>query len=192
MADNAYPFPGYNFCVYMDALKTGFRSVSGLTLKKDSYTAFHEGGDNFSIAVHREEKKEPNRLVLSKGVGTFNPAKFISKVAVLLLVVHDEHHQPIHAYFFTGAYVEQVVVSDFDAEQSRVLIDTATIIYDSATEVDISGRTGVSAYLKSSGAGEDDSAVTSASVERIRQHNEEIRKKRAEQHDSGTKAPIER
>ncbi len=191
MADSAYPFPGYNFCVYLDALKIGFRSVSGLTIKKDSYTAFHEGGDNFSLALHREERKEPNRLVLSKGVGAFNPAKSISKVAVLLLVVHDEHHTPIHAYYFTGAYVEQVVVSDLDAEQSRVLIDTATIIYDSATEVDLSGRTGFSAYLKSSG-GQDNSAVTSASVERIRRHNEEIRKNRAERQDSGAKAPIER
>ena len=189
---NAYPFPGYNFCVYMDAVKIGFQSVSGLTLKKDSYAAFHEGGSNFSIEMHREEKKEPNRLVLSKGLGFFNPSKSLSKIAVLLLVVHDERHKPIHAYYFTNAYVEQVTVSEFDAEQSRALIDTTTIIYDSAIEVDLSRIMDAAAYLNRSSSAQEEGTAANPTVERIRKHNEEVREKLGSKNEVTADAPIER
>ncbi len=191
--NTAYPFPGYNFCLYIDALKIGFRSVSGLTLKKDAYTAFHEGGTNFGLSILREEKKEPCRMTLSKGVGSYNPAKSMSKITVLILMVMDEYHKPVHAYYFSNAYVEQVTVSDLDAESSQTMIDSITIIYDSATEIDLSGRTGISAYREQlSAAAAENSGTSEANIERIRQHNEEIRRKRSEAASEAEAAPIER
>lgn len=191
---SAYPFPGYNFCVVIDTVKLGFRSVSGLTLKKDAYAPFHEGGDNFSLAIHREEKKEPSRLILSKGVGSFNPSKDMSKVSVLLLLVLDEHHIPIHAYYFTNAFVEQVTVSDFDAAESRVMIDTTTIIYDSATEIDLSGRTGRGAYLKQVAAQAKAALIDpgAETTERIREHNRKIKEERQKKASAAGGAAIER
>ncbi len=190
---SAYPFPGYNFCVVIDTVKLGFRSVSGLTLKKDSYTPFHEGGENFSLAIHREEKKEPSRLVLTKGVGSFNPTKDMSKVSVLLLLVLDEHHLPVHAYYFTNAFVEQITVSDFDAAESRVMIDTTTIIYDSATEIDLSGRTSRSAYKRQNAAQALAALadIGTQTTERIREHNRKIKEERQKKASSGG-AAIER
>lgn len=176
----AYPFPGYNFCLFIDAMKIGFRSVSGLTLKKDAYSAFHEGGANFGVSIFREEKKEPCRMTLSKGVGSFNPAKSMAKISVLILMVMDEEHKPVHAYFFNNAYVEQVSVSELDAGNSQTLFDSVTIIYDSATEIDLSGRTSFTSFMKRTSLPAENSGVSESNIARIRQHNEEIRRKRGE------------
>lgn len=190
---SSYPFPGYNFCVVIDSVKLGFKSVSGLTLKKYSYTPFHEGGENFEISIHREERKDPNRLVLSKGLGSYNPSKKISKINVLLLLVLDEHHLPLHAYYFTKPFVEQVTVSDFDAQEARAIIDTTTILYDSACEVDLSGKLGYGSYLKQIAAAAASLLSDSGAdaVKRIREHNQKVKEDRQNKASAGGSA-IER
>ncbi len=141
-----YPYPGYNFCMFLDGYKIGFKSVSGLTLKNDSYAPFHESGSNFELEVHRNAKTELNRLTLTKGVGTFNPSKIMSKINVMLMLVYSESGQPVRGYAFSAGYVESVTVSEFDAQDSRVIIDTTVILYDRAAEVDLTGSSSVEAY----------------------------------------------
>ncbi len=133
----SYPFRGYNFCVFMDMYKIGFKTISGLTLRNDSYVAFHEGGQNFSVDLHRDRRNDINHLTLTKGLGSFNPSKKMSTVGVFLLVVFNDFGIPLNAYSLSCARIESVTVSDFDALTSQCIIDTTVIAYDQATEIDL-------------------------------------------------------
>ncbi len=176
---SAYPYSGYNFCVVLDGFKLGFKSVSGLVLRNENYSAFHEGGENLTVAVHRGEKNELNHLTLKKGLGFFNPSKLMSKIHVMILMVFDGSKKLSHAYVFSPGYVESVSVSEFNAQESTLLIDTTVIAYDYAVEVDLTGRTTIAAYTMSiaqrlieQSAIESETAET---VRRIREHNEQAR-----------------
>lgn len=175
---SSYPYPGYNFCMFLDGLKIGFKTVSGLTLKKENYTPYHEGGDNFFVGIHRNSKSDANRLTLTKGLGFFNPSKLMSKVNVMLMVVFDNSGKPIHAYAFSPGYIESVTVSDFNAQESSVIIDTTVIMYDFAVEIDLTGRTTMAAYVAKTisdvTSASDREQRTSETVARIAKHNAEV------------------
>jgi len=192
---SAYPYSGYNFCVVLDGFKLGFKSVSGLTLRNENYSAFHEGGKNLTVAVHRGEKKELNHLTLKKGLGFFNPSKLMSKIHVMILMVFDSGKTLRHAYVFSPGYVESVSVSDFNAQESTLLIDTTVIAYDYAVEIDLTGRTTPAAYamslaqrLMEQSAIESETAET---VRRIREHNEQAQLLKKGKQVSSSLPPIE-
>ncbi|MGN0596252.1 MAG: hypothetical protein ACI4J1_02850 [Ruminiclostridium sp.] len=192
---SAYPYSGYNFCMILDGFKLGFKSVSGLTLKKDNYIAHHEGGYNMTVGIHRAEKREINHLTLTKGLGFFNPSKLMSKIHVMMLLVFGEDRKLLHAYVFSPGFVESVSVSDFDAQESRLLIDTTVIAYDFAVEIDLTGRTTPIAYAMSIAAriAEQSAAETASenTVKKIREHNESVKKHKESAADANTKPPVE-
>ncbi len=192
---SAYPYPGYNFRVVLDGYSLGFKSVSGLTLRNENYSAFHEGGENLTVAVHRGEKSELNHLTLKKGLGFFNPSKLMSKINVMILMVFDEGKKLSHAYVFSPGYVESVSVSDFDAQDNALLIDTTVIAYDFAVEVDMTGRTTPDAFkrflrqrLEEQTAAETAAADT---IRRIKEHNARARLLKKEKQAASPASPIE-
>lgn len=191
---SAYPFSGYNFCVVLDGFKLGFQTVSGLTLRNESYTAFHESGHNLTVAVHRQEKKELNHLTLTKGLGFFNPSKLLSKIHVMILMVFSEGGTLQHAYVFSPGYVEKVSVSDFNAQESRLLIDTTVIAYDFAVEIDLTGRTTPVAYAMNIAARIEEKSqaerTAEANVRKIEEYNKQV-KLRQKQESSSSAPPIE-
>lgn len=192
---SAYPYSGYNFCMVLDGFKLGFKSVSGLTLKKENYSAYHEGGDNLTVAVHRGEKRELNHLTLTKGLGFFNPSKLMSKINVMILMVFGDDGSLLHAYVFSPGYVESVSVSDFDAQESKLLIDTTVIAYDFAVEIDLTGRTTPVAYAASIAARYAEQAAaesaTRANIEKIKEHNKKIAEQKQSAAKSGSAPPVE-
>lgn len=139
-----YPFPGYNFCMYFDDVRVGFKSISGLTVKKNNFQAYQEGGNNAFLEVQLNRKTELNRLTLTKGVGYFNPAKIKSKINMMLLLVFDTNNELLVGYAFSPGYVESITVSDFDAVDSKVMLDTTVILYDYVEEVNFSDRVYIS------------------------------------------------
>lgn len=196
---NRHPYPGYNFCMFLDGVKIGCKSISGLTLTKDNFEAFHEGGYNNNVSIHRDSRKEANRLVLQKGLGFFNPAKFLPKIHVMLLLVYDaDAKKPIHAYAFSPGYVESISVSEFNATESSVIIDTIEILYDFAIEIDLTGRTTPIMYMQQLAAEAEEEAYSleqqSRTVDSIREHNAAVRaakKSAAGAEDSGDTENIE-
>lgn len=196
---NSYPYPGYNFCMFLDGVKIGFKSISGLTLTKDKFEPFHEGGDNNNIHIHRDSRTDANRLVLTKGLGFFNPAKFLPKIHVMLLLVYDaDMKKPIHAYAFSPGYVENISVSDFNATESSVIIDTIEILYDFAIEIDLTGRTTPVMYAQMMAAEAEEAAYSldrqNRTVSEIARHNAEVRmnkRKKTAPHDESVTDSIE-
>ncbi len=173
--------------MFLDDLKIGFQSVSGLVLKKEKYDPFHESGENFELAVHRGSKTELNRLTLTKGVGAFNPSKLMSKINVMLMLVYDSAGIPVRGYAFSAGYVESVSVSDFNAEQSRVLIDTTVILYDWAVEVDLIGASSAELYaiMSAQKAFEKSriSLISGVNAAKIAAHNAAVKEKKQKQLD---------
>lgn len=192
---SAYPYSGYNFCMVLDGFKLGFKSVSGLTLKKENYSAFHEGGNNLTVAVHRGEKRDLNHLTLTKGLGFFNPSKLMSKIHVMILMVFGDDGSLLHAYVFSPGYVESVSVSDFDAQESKLLIDTTVIAYDYAVEIDLTGRTTPVAYAMSIAARISEryeaASAAEANVKKVKEHNEKVRQQKKSAAQAGSAPPVE-
>ncbi len=177
--NGSYPYPGYNFCMFLDGYKIGFKSVSGLTLRKENYSPFHESGDNFELEVHRNAKSELNKLILTKGVGTFNPTKLMSKINVMLMLVYGESGDPKIGYAFSAGYVESVTVSDFEAAESKLIIDTTVILYDKAVEIDLTGNSSNLAYVQRQqdlrAAKAFENGASSANIAHIKAHNAKVK-----------------
>lgn len=192
---SAYPYSGYNFCMILDGFKLGFKSVSGLTLKKENYVAHHEGGYNMTVGIHRAEKRDINHLTLTKGLGFFNPSKLMSKIHVMMLLVFGDDASLLHAYVFSPGYVESVSVSDFDAQESRLLIDTTVIAYDFAVEIDLTGRTTPVAYAMSIAAriAEQSAAENAAddAVKKIKEHNQKVKEQKESRIKADNAPPVE-
>lgn len=130
--------------MYFDDVRVGFKSISGLTVKKNNFQAYQEGGNNAFLEVQLNRKTELNRLTLTKGVGYFNPAKIKSKINMMLLLVFDTNNELLVGYAFSPGYVESITVSDFDAVDSKVMLDTTVILYDYVEEVNFSDRVYIS------------------------------------------------
>lgn len=174
-----YPYSGYNFCMILDGYKIGFQKASGITLRNDNYYPYHEGGFNQSVSIFRNENKDYNELVLEKGVGFFNPTKLQTSFGVMLLVAYNARHEVARVYGFSGGIVSKITVSEFDASTSKVQIDTTSILYDSAFEIELDGNQ-KDRYMAEKGAGQTQAAMTGEaglmSIQRIKSHNEKISK----------------
>lgn len=136
-----YPAVGFHFSVAFiinsKPFEMGFQSVSGLSVEYDVET-YQEGGEN------RFEHKLPGRtkysdLVLKRGYSVvptpvsawcqkaFRDREF--EPANLLVSLLNELHLPLKSWNVVQAWPRKWALSDFNASESAIMIDTLELSY---------------------------------------------------------------
>jgi phage tail-like protein len=149
MADNGIPKPGgyyppvgFHFSVsFGDMTKDGdndtrFQSVSGLNVEYDT-ESIKEGGEN------RFEHKLPVRtkypdLSLKRGMLTDSAVITWVKDALqqrefkpiqIIVTLLNEEHQPLKKWNIMNAWPKKWAVSDFNAQENAIVVETLDISY---------------------------------------------------------------
>ncbi len=137
------PLVGYYFCVTFfvygetkKALDIRFRKVSGIKSEVTT-TKVTEGGEN--LFTHRlPERLSYGNLTLERGYMLGSPmADEIDKVMTqfafsgsnVLVSMLNEKHEPKVNWLFMSAYPVKWSLSDLDAEQGKLAIDTMELAY---------------------------------------------------------------
>ena len=140
-ATDYYPPWGFYFQVVFNKISketndVRFQSVSGLSVEYD-YEPFREGGEN------RFEHKLPVRtkyadLVLKRGMLTdsgvidwfldaFNNRKFTP--ASITVNLMNEKHKPLRVWNVVNAIPKKWLVSDFNANENSIVVETMELSY---------------------------------------------------------------
>jgi len=113
-----------------------FSKVSGIAANIETMS-YNEGGQN--LYSHRlPEKVSYDNLVLERGVAIgsalvaeFNTAMSLFKFSPnnALVILHDESGAPLTSWLFFKTYPVSWQVSDFDADENSVVIETMELAY---------------------------------------------------------------
>jgi len=135
-----YPPVGFHFKVEFVGIGNGndirFQSVSGLNVEYDT-ESFKEGGEN------RFEHKLPVRskypdLSLKRGMLTDSKViewctkAFVNRefqLAQVHVILLNESHDPLKRWEFVDAWPKKWSVSDFNAQENSVVIETLDLCY---------------------------------------------------------------
>ena len=137
-----YPPVGFHFSVEFTGLSTGekdhqFQSVSGLTVDIET-EEITEGGENRFKHKIPVRTKYPN-LVLKRGLLVDSKVVDWCKDAVedfnfkpidLIVKLLNEKHEPLLSWNFVHAYPIKWSIADFNAEESKVVIETIELVYN--------------------------------------------------------------
>jgi len=113
-----------------------FREVSGISLEMEEETVV-EGGENGFVHKLPVRAKYPD-LVLKRGKLVKSPILDwlqksiqdyeISPTTVFVSLLNEEH-EPLKAYTFFNAWPKKWSISDFNAENSELVIETLELAY---------------------------------------------------------------
>ena len=135
-----YPPVGFHFAVRFgisgDDQDTRFQSVSGLNVEYETET-INEGGENRFVHELPVRTKYSD-LVLKRGmlidsevvkwcIDAFENRSFApTDLQVMLL---NEAHEPLRTWNIVGAWPKRWSVSDFNAEENSLVIETLELSY---------------------------------------------------------------
>jgi len=136
-----YPPVGFHFRVEFDLPGLGdsdirFRDVSGLSMELEQ-ESHNEGGEN------RFSHRFPGRarygdLVLKRGLLTGSAVRDWCEAAIQELDIQpttiwvtllNEEHEPLQTYTFINAWPKKWSVSDFNAENSEIVVESLELAY---------------------------------------------------------------
>lgn len=137
----SFPYLNNRFIVDIDGLGSlGFRNISGLGIKQDTYK-FREGGNNFTeIKLPGQFSFEP--IVLTKGIAddkaiwnwiyacTQIETNYVIKNLYkrnLSISLLDKEKKEVRRWDVFGAIPVEYKVENFNAEESNILIESLTI-----------------------------------------------------------------
>ncbi|MBW1297699.1 phage tail protein [Aquimarina litoralis] len=137
-----YPPVGFHFSVEFTGLSTGekdyhFQSVAGLTVDIETEEVT-EGGENRFKHKIPVRTKYPN-LVLKRGLLVNSDVVNWCKKAVenfdfepidLIVKLLNEKHEPLMSWNIVHAYPIKWSIADFNAEESKVVIETIELVYN--------------------------------------------------------------
>ncbi|WP_299189545.1 phage tail protein [uncultured Aquimarina sp.] len=137
-----YPPVGFHFSVEFTGLSTSekdhqFQSVSGLTVDIET-EEITEGGENRFKHKIPVRTKYPN-LVLKRGLLVDSKVVDWCKKAVenfdfepinLIVKLLNEKHEPLLSWNIVHAYPIKWSIADFNAEESKVVIETIELVYN--------------------------------------------------------------
>lgn len=143
------PPMGYRFTVVFlslgvvpQLLDMKFQKVSGLSRDIDTSTV-REGGENHY--THRLPDKVNNgNLVLQRGMTALSPVNIEFNLYMsylefftgnVLVTINDSKSIPIAGWLFLKAYPVKWSVSDLDAEQDELVIDTFELAYTECLDI---------------------------------------------------------
>lgn len=135
---NYYPPLGFHFLVEFGDEKdqSQFQSVSGLTVDIET-EEITEGGENRFKHKLPVRARYPN-LVLKRGLGTNSKLLewcqkasegFEFEPADLVIKLLNQENEPLLSWNVVNAYPVKWAVSEFNAEESRVVIETIELTY---------------------------------------------------------------
>ncbi|CAD7797988.1 hypothetical protein CHRY9390_00261 [Chryseobacterium aquaeductus] len=144
------PIPGFYFSVIFELLPqfsvdTKFQSVNGLkvTMETESYT---EGGQN-KFKHNLPLRSGYQDLVLKRGLTSdmsglsmwCNQAleNFVFYPANLVISLLNEKGNPLKVWYVSHAIPLSYELSDFDAEQNKIVIETITLKYNFFKELPV-------------------------------------------------------
>ncbi|UFH33163.1 phage tail protein [Chryseobacterium sp. C-71] len=144
------PIPGFYFSVIFELLPqfsvdTKFQSVNGLkvTMETESYT---EGGQN-KFKHNLPLRSGYQDLVLKRGLTSdmsglsmwCNQAleDFVFYPANLVISLLNEKGNPLKVWYVSHAIPLSYELSDFDAEQNKIVIETITLKYNFFKELPV-------------------------------------------------------
>lgn len=144
------PLSGFHFSVIFELLPqfsidTKFQSVSGFKSTMETETV-SEGGQNlYKITLPKRNTFE--NLVLKRGLTKelsglriwINNAlnNFVFHPANLVVSLLNEEHDPVKAWYISQAIPISIDISDFNAEESQIIIETLTLKYQFFKEIPI-------------------------------------------------------
>lgn len=116
---------------------TRFQTVTGLTIEYDT-EPYREGGNNYYENKLPKGTKFPDRLVLKRGMLTssaviswFNStfkARLITPITLIVTLL-NEKHQPLKTWNVVGAWPAKWSVSEFNAQENNLAIETLELNY---------------------------------------------------------------
>jgi phage tail-like protein len=135
---NYYPPLGFHFLVEFGDEKdqSQFQSVSGLTVDIET-EEIREGGENRFKHKLPVRARYPN-LVLKRGLDTNSKLLewcqkasegFEFEPADLVIKLLNQENEPLLSWNVVNAYPVKWAVSEFNAEESRVVIETIELTY---------------------------------------------------------------
>jgi phage tail-like protein len=137
-----YPFTGFHFLVVFEIFPQvpndfRFQSVTGLTVDVELDT-YKEGGEN--RFVHRlPGRNRYSDLVLKRGMTLVSGVtawcldsieNFNYKPTNMLISLLNEDHLPVSSWYIANAIPIKYSISDFNAEQGQIVIESMTIRYE--------------------------------------------------------------
>lgn len=140
MAENYYPPVGFHFSVAFEGgaeAESQFQSVSGLSMDLDT-EQYAEGGENRFKHTLPLKTKFTN-LVLKRGLYIQSDLTDWCKDAMenfkfspkdLTIMLKNEQHEPLMTWQVSRAYPVKWSVDDFNAEESKIVIETIELCYN--------------------------------------------------------------
>ena len=141
-ADSYYPPVGFHFRVEfqdnndLDGQEAYFQAVSGLSVEIEPMVKKVGGENRFEYKLPVRSKY--SNLVLKRGLSS--NSKLIKWVkdsvetlevttATVLVTLLNENHEPLSTYRFVHAWPQKWSVTDFNAEESKLVIETLELAY---------------------------------------------------------------
>ncbi|MDJ0715444.1 MAG: phage tail protein [Prochloraceae cyanobacterium] len=140
---NEIPPVGFHFMVVFfiagvtpNPLDIRFQKVSGISAEIETED-IREGGENL-FRQHLPTRVTYNNLVLERGMVIGSPLNLEFNVAMssmkfapsnVLVMLLNEEDIPLASWLFQSAYPVKWTVSDLDANQNQVVIDTMELAY---------------------------------------------------------------
>ena len=136
------PLTGFHFSVNFELLPqfsidTKFQSVSGLKSTMETETISEGGQNQFKITLPKGNTCE--NLVLKRGLTKENSGlrtwttnalnNFVFHPANLVVSLLNEIHDPVKVWYISQAIPVSMEISDFNAEESQIVIETLTLKY---------------------------------------------------------------
>ena len=137
-----YPPVGFHFRVEFQGISgvksidTYFKEVSGLSFDIENETV-KEGGENRFSYKLPTRASYPN-LVLKRGLITDSGLiSWVSEavetmevtVATVIVTLLNESHEPLQSYRCVNAWPQKWSISDFNAEESQLVVETMELVY---------------------------------------------------------------
>lgn len=140
MATNYYPPVGFHFKVEVSGISNSqevrFTEVSGLSVEMET-EGIAEGGENRFIQKFPTRPKY-SELVLKRGLLVGSEIRewirqcteeFEIKPRDIYVILLNGDHQPLLTWHVIGAYPTKWTVSDFNASNNAVVIETLQFFY---------------------------------------------------------------
>lgn len=144
------PLTGFHFSVIFELLPqfsidTKFQSVSGLKSTMETETVSEGGQNQYKITLPKGNTFE--NLVLKRGLTTEISGlrlwttnalnNFVFHPANLMVSLLNEAHDPIKVWYISQAIPISMDISDLNAEESQIVIETLTLKYQFFKEIPV-------------------------------------------------------
>lgn len=148
------PYKGFKFLVEISGnanfTRAGFQKVTGLSMDTD-VVEYREGGDNLTVSKSPGLTKFEN-LVFTRGMSNDHDAWDWASLVYdnndlmqeevfyrsnIIITLHGRDNKPLRRWEVPNAWLAKYQISEFNAEESGVAIETMEIAHEGFTEIPI-------------------------------------------------------